>query len=508
MTRARRWILGAVVAVAAVVGAANVPAVAAAAPPAGQARATPSPDPHCRPDATLADLPSRAEPEWYGLYVGDKKVGWLRTAAADETRNGRKVRVSREEMLIEALVGPRTVRRQVTEERVYAAGRGGRLLSMTSVFQGDGGDRTVQVTCGPAACTAEITAGDGRRTVEFPHPGETAEQPEASRLAARTCGTVTGPQLQADDLRVKKMTSRYTGRARVGGAGVDVPVSVVEEREEGDRVAPRLLVGDDGRILETRVGDGMVVKLEPADTARRLDVVDLFSTLRVPLPGPLPRDVPMAITFALRGVPPGFDLDDERQRAVPGKGGETLLTVTALPFTGKDVPRGKPAPRGDVDQAATIEIDWEHPAIRRLADATVSGTTGPGAAARALSKAVYQRIDKVYGQSADRASDVLAQGKGDCTEHTRLFVALARAAGIRAREVKGLVYASYGQGGPGLYWHAWAEVKVGDRWIAVDPTFGQDVADATHVALGRGTRQDAIALVGALQVARTDTRVP
>ncbi len=74
--------------------------------------------------------------------------------------------------------------------------------------------------------------------------------------------------------------------------------------------------------------------------------------------------------------------------------------------------------------------------------------------------------------------------------------------------MKGLVYASYGTGGPGLYWHAWAEVKVGDRWIAVDPTFGQDVADATHVTLGRGARQDAIALVGSLQVARTEIRRP
>jgi len=344
--------------------------------------------------------------------------------------------------------------------------------------------------------------------VELPHPGETAEALEASRLSALTCKTVSGPQLQSDDLRVKKMTSRYAGRSKVGGAGVEVPVSIVEEKEEGDRVAPRVLVADDGRILETRVGDGMVIKVEPAETARRLDVVDLFTTLRVPLPRSLPRDVPMAITFTLRGLPPGFDLDDERQRAVPGAVGETILTVTARDFKGPDVPRGKPAPRGNVDQAATIEIDWEDPAIRKLADATVGSTPTAWAAARKLQRLVHDRLEKVYGQSADRASDVLRQGKGDCTEHTRLFVALARAAGIPAREVKGLVYATYGQGGPGLYWHAWAEVKVGEAWIAVDPTFGQDVADATHVALGRGTRQDAIALVGSLAVTRVETRKP
>jgi transglutaminase-like putative cysteine protease len=467
---------------------------------------------HCRPAATLLDLPLRSEPEWFGLYVGDKKVGWLQTSTAMETRGGKSVRVGRQEMLVEVMVGPRQVRREATEERVYEAGRGGRLLSLQSAFRGDGGNRSLRVTCGPKTCKAEITAADGTRTAEIPNPGETAEQLSAAQLSAATCKAVSGPQLQSDDLRVKKMTNRYVGRTTLGGGGVEVPVSIVEELEDGDRVAPRVLVSDDGRILETRVGDGMVIKVEPAELARRLDAVDLFSTLRVPLPGPLPREVPMAITYGLRGVPRGFDLDDPRQRARPGAEGETILTVTArepaAQAPGRDVPRGKPAERGDEDQATTIEIDWDHPGIRALAAATVGATPGAWAASKKLSNEVYRRMEKVYGQSRDRASEILQEGKGDCTEHTRLFVALARASGIRAREVKGLVYANYGQGGPGLYWHAWPEVKVGDEWIAVDPTFGQDVADATHIALGRGSRQDAIALVGALKVTRTDARKP
>jgi len=467
---------------------------------------------HCKPGATLLDLPVHPEPEWYGLYVGDKKVGWLKASTALETRGGKSVRVGRQEMLVEVLVGQRQVRREASEERVYEPGRGGRLLSLRSDFRGDGGNRGILVTCGPRTCQAEVTTADGKKTSEIPNPGETAEQLEATRLAALTCKAVSGPQLQSDDLRVKKMTNRYVGRTTLGGGGVEVPVSIVEELEDGDRVAPRVLVSDDGRILETRVGDGMVIKVEAAELARRLDVVDLFSTLRVPLPGPLPREVPMAITFGFRGLPRGFDVDDARQRARPGADGETLLTVTArepaAQAPGRDVPRGKPAPRGDDDQAATIEIDWEHPAIRALAAATVGDTPGAWAAARKLSREVYRRMEKVYGQSRDRASEILAEGRGDCTEHTRLFVALARASGIRAREVKGLVYANYGQEGPGLYWHAWPEVKVGDEWIALDPTFGQDVADATHVALGRGTRQDAISLVGALKVTRADARRP
>jgi transglutaminase-like putative cysteine protease len=489
-------------------------AIAATAPgaaAAGQGAPGASPEggkSHCRPSATLADLPPRRGPDWYGLYVGGKKVGWLEARSAAETRDGRPVRVYRQDMLVEVIVGTRQVQRRASEERVYEAGKGGRLLSMTTTFGGDGGDRAVRVSCGARTCTARITAADGSRTTEIPHPGETAEEAEASRLAALTCRAVTGPQLQAEDLRIKRMTDRWTGRTSIGAGGVEVPVSIVEQAEEGDRVASRVLVADDGRIVETRVGDGMVIRVEPEELARRLDVVDLFTMLRVPLPAPLPRDVPMVITYGLRGLPKGFDLRDERQAVSAGPGGETILTVTARPPAGPDVPRGKPAERGDPDQAATIDVDWDHPAIRKLAAATVAGTPGTWAAARKIGQEVHRRLEKVYGQSRDRASEILEQGKGDCTEHTRLFVALARASGIRAREVKGLVYANYGQGGPGLYWHAWPEVKVGDTWVAMDPTFGQDVADATHVALGRGSRQDAIALVGALQVTRADPHRP
>ncbi|HET8723683.1 MAG TPA: transglutaminase-like domain-containing protein [Anaeromyxobacteraceae bacterium] len=462
----------------------------------------------CRPAATIADVAPRPVPEWYALYLNGKKVGWIEGRSTGETRDGKAVRVYRQEMLVEAVVGPRTVQRRAREERVYEARKGGRLLSMSTAFGGDGGDRTVRVDCGPRTCTARITAADGNRTTEIPHPGEAIEQADATRLAALTCGSVSGPQLQAEDLRVKRMTDRFTGRSTAGGGGVEVPVSVVEQSEDGDRTASRVLVADDGRLLETRIGDGMVIRLEPEETARRLDLVDLFTMLRVPLPGPLPRDVPMAITYGLRGVPQGFDLRDERQSVAAGPGGEVVLTVTARPPSGPDVPRGKPAAKGDPDQAATIDVDWDHPSIRTLAEATVAGTTGTWAAARKINAEVYRRLDKVYGQSRDRASEILALGKGDCTEHTRLFVALARASGIRAREVKGLVYASYGQGGPGLYWHAWPEVKVGDAWVAMDPTFGQDVADATHVALGRGSRQDAVALVGSLSVTRAESRKP
>jgi transglutaminase-like putative cysteine protease len=237
--------------------------------------------------------------------------------------------------------------------------------------------------------------------------------------------------------------------------------------------------------------------------------VDLFNLTRVALPGPLPRDVPLAITYRLRGLPESFRTPDDRQRFAPGPAGETLLTVIArrpaAADPARDAPRASGIPRGDEGllgpgSSSVGEIDSDAPAIRALAAEAVGETRGVYGAAVRLSHLVHERLRRTFGSSRDRASEMLATGEGDCTEHALLFTALARAAGIPSRPVYGLVYTRYGSGGDGLYWHAWVEVRSGEEWIALDPTFDQPVADATHVTLGRASQVDAMGLLGSLQV--------
>ncbi|MEM7678803.1 MAG: hypothetical protein AAF449_22705 [Myxococcota bacterium] len=49
-------------------------------------------------------------------------------------------------------------------------------------------------------------------------------------------------------------------------------------------------------------------------------------------------------------------------------------------------------------------------------------------------------------------------------------------------------------------YHEWVEIWSGDQWLAMDPTFGQDIADATHIKLHTGL-SDAEGLRAAGQVA-------
>jgi len=81
-------------------------------------------------------------------------------------------------------------------------------------------------------------------------------------------------------------------------------------------------------------------------------------------------------------------------------------------------------------------------------------------------------------------NDILTQRKGDCTEHTELFIALARAIGIKAREVHGLVY--LGDDIQGFGGHVWSEVLMGEQWVGVDPTWDISRLSATHIQLKEG----------------------
>jgi hypothetical protein len=453
------------------------------------------------PDVMTLKRP--AEPEWLGIYVLGKKAGWSVTQVAVEKRGGRAVLVGRAETVIQAMVGERTVTRKTFDEKIFEARAGGRLLSFTARREGDGGTRTIEGRCAADSCAVALT-GDGRREQRtIPAVRETADDADATRLAAARQETRRGFQLDPDRLREKQVESRFVERRTVAAAGVEVPVAIVEEREVGDRAATVATVADDGRVLEIRVGDSLLAKAEPEAVAKRLDKVDLFGLTRVKLPGPLTRNVPATLRFRFKGLPAAFAEDDPRQEVRPGADGEVVVTVTAAPPAAAergDAKRAAGLDPKDELLAATPEIDADHPSIRALARRVVRDTPGVYAASRRIADEVYRRLQKTYGSSRDRASEVLAAGKGDCTEHALLFVALARAAGIPARQVHGLVYARYHDGVDALYWHAWPEVRSGPEWIPLDPTFGQPVADATHVALGRGAQVDTMHVLGTVQV--------
>jgi transglutaminase-like putative cysteine protease len=139
-----------------------------------------------------------------------------------------------------------------------------------------------------------------------------------------------------------------------------------------------------------------------------------------------------------------------------------------------------------------------HPDIRRRLKAIAADETDPVLVAQRINRWLYVSLAKEITLSVPNALQTLESRSGDCNEHTQLFLALARTAGIPTRAATGLAYA-----GGKFYYHAWPEIFL-DRWVAVDPSFGQFPADAGHLRFVTGGLAEQAALLGIIGRVRID----
>lgn len=179
------------------------------------------------------------------------------------------------------------------------------------------------------------------------------------------------------------------------------------------------------------------------------------------------------------------ELATSRQRVISSGAGSTVLEISAEPFS-KD-----PNPDPGRYLAASPFVQSDHKDIIDRAAKITEGIQSKLEKARAICDWVHDYVEKDPSASLPSAVEVLRVGKGDCNEHTYLFVALARAAGIPARICIGAVYLD-----GAFYYHAWPAVYL-DGWTEMDPTFGQHEADASHIYLCEG---ESAAQVRLLQV--------
>jgi len=109
-------------------------------------------------------------------------------------------------------------------------------------------------------------------------------------------------------------------------------------------------------------------------------------------------------------------------------------------------------------------VQSDDPEIVATAKAIVGEERDVLRAARRIHEWVFENVRKRNSAGVPSAVEVLRTKSGDCNEHTVLYVALARAAGIPTRLAVGLVWANARGAGPGLYYHAWARgVRRGER---------------------------------------------
>ena len=233
---------------------------------------------------------------------------------------------------------------------------------------------------------------------------------------------------------------------------------------------------------------------ETEDIARRPNVgVDLFAEFEKRLDRPL-TDLGAIerLRLKLRIDDPAVTIDevvrdDFLQRVDYLDDKTAILTVADYP-----------AP--DDDRAieaflkATPTYPADHPRIKALSAEILAGLDAAddaGVVASTINRFVGDFIENVpkspYDYNTTSVFDILDNRTGDCTEHSQLFITLARAAGLPARAAKGYVYGG-DDNAPTLAGHVWVEVLVDGRWTGLDPTWGEVSLNKSHVQ----TRNDLV----------------
>jgi len=271
----------------------------------------------------------------------------------------------------------------------------------------------------------------------------------------------------------------------------------------------RPLRGRQGRVVLATQLLGLTLERRPyevafenwkADAAKRGNEVsadrDIYETTAISASKKLHENL-SELKVRLTGVDlDGFDVKGYRQRLR----GDTLTITREAPSALKAayvLPNGAKATVMSVYLDAEPLLEVESPEIIALATRLRGNAVDPRIVAERINKWLYDSLEKKITVGVPSALGTLRSRRGDCNEHAQLFVATARAAGIPARVAAGLAFLD-GK----FYYHAWPEIWL-ERWVAVDPTFGQFPADASHLRFtigGLGKQAELLRLMGALRI--------
>ncbi len=285
------------------------------------------------------------------------------------------------------------------------------------------------------------------------------------------------PHLVLETLTLEKNISRIIGIHESLTAGVKtIFYDVLTTDAHGLDV--KEVFGADGRAYRIVLGGLFECRLEPRALATRIDkTIDLFLRNTVYIDRPLGHSETMTLLK--------LSLDNSSGKLLGNAPGQSITRNRANGSIGITLnPKGDPLVKATEEEikknlAATLDIPAYHPTVIGLAQHAVDGADTVSEKVSRLVEFVEKYIQDDYTANPLTLMDIIEKKKGDCSEHAKLFAAMARALGIPCRTVGGLVYLGDAYQAFGL--HAWNEVVMEGVWVPVDPTWGQTAIDPTHI---------------------------
>jgi transglutaminase-like putative cysteine protease len=421
---------------------------------------------------------------WLGVLIGGQRVGTAHLVTQPEDRSGLAGFMQRLDLRLRARVldAPVELRLAGTMWRAVTAPRASFELRVNSaghevqvegtVVDGllEGVVRSAGESVPVSLQVGRLLGGSDDLFALLPSPlfapGEEASFPGFDPLTLRPATA------RARCLRLETLTLD----------GTPVATRVVEVTV-GKATITAWLDGDGG-VVQAQAPFGVTLRRFSRADAIATRVVteppELLTTFNVTPTGVRPRRDASRMVVRVSGVNAREVPADDTQKA--GEDDKVVVSVSPGPLAAPPVPDSGSQPEVARFLACDALVQCDDPRIRTLAAVIVRLERDPWARALLIEDWVNRNIQKRTVLSLPSAVDVLASREGDCGEHTVLFTALARAAGVPTRMAAGLVWSEEEQA---FAYHAWPEVFVG-RWVWTDPTLGQPIADATHLKLATG----------------------
>lgn len=436
---------------------------------------------------------------WYGLLAdGDRRVGTVHISEADEERGGGTGRAVHVRASLAVLVAGTPARLRLSGS-AWRADTDGHVELQAAVTSGVH-EFSLQGAVRDGVLEARVTSGGSEIPVRTPL-SEGLFAPGASPLGHAVPALAPGEEtlLPAFDPLTLRPTQVKVRRYEDGAAPAGGPEEFTQVLHVASG-ATTLVVWTDAssEIVQATTPFGLVLRRLSREAAlapaQAFDAGELLAGTLVPPTGEVPFRGARRMVVRLSGAAATLP-EDESQRSV----GATRWAIAPLgPVLSATLSAGEAPDLADA-LASDALVQADHPRIVRQATTIVAGESDPWRRALRIHHWVHKHIRKRAVLSLPSALDVLASREGDCNEHTVLFTALARAAGIPTRIAVGLAWSEDLEA---FGYHAWPEVWVG-RWVWMDPTFGEEVADATHIKLVEGGIErwaGVLAFVGQLQV--------
>jgi hypothetical protein len=430
------------------------------------------------------DLDELLGTDWYGVYLQGKKVGFFQSS---RTRIGKGADAGFRESVHLRMKLVSLGQKSEMETRQTLD------FDATPPFalrRGEGKDfdgkttqhHRLERTAKGYAVTYAV--GQDRRTKQVPSIDYTLADALTEELwirrGAKVGDRIVSRSFEIKDVEIDLTTSKVLARKTSLVNGVKLTYYEVHSVSQKEQLPGLSRHDQNGRLLSGTIAGIIELRLEPEEQARNIEYsADLFVLGMVRIDRKLGNPLEVSgLTVEVVGKEAGMLASGPRQTVLANKSGtHTLKLGKAHSAPVRATPR-------EIEEALqeTTAYPITDPKIQALAKRAVGDARTPREKVERLVDFVYDFIDPTLTGNAPNIYDLLERKKGDCKAYALLFTTLARAAGVPAREVSGLVYMGDDQKAFGG--HAWNEVVLDGCWVPVDASCRETEVDATHISFG------------------------